>query len=109
MTLTLPPILDSLLAAHNAHDPDAFVACFSEDAVVRDAGRRHFGRPAIHAWFQDVIAHHRPILDVTSLVYVDGEPVLTVTVSSRFAAQALERRYHTALDDGRIVALKIAP
>lgn len=109
MTLTLPPILDALLAAHNAHDPAAFVACFSADAVVRDAGRRYFGQPAIRAWFQDLIVQHRPILDATSLAYIDGEPVLTVTVSSRFTPQALERRYHTALEDGKIVALKIAP
>jgi hypothetical protein len=108
MPLTLPPILAAMVAAHNAHDPAAFTACFSEDAVVRDEGMKHCGRPAIREWFEDVSRKYRAVLNVTSLSTMDGEPVLSGQVSGDFEGSPLSLRYFLALDEGRIVALKIA-
>lgn len=108
MTLSLPPLLAAMVAAHNAHDPDAFVACFADDAIVRDEGRRYLGRAEIRHWFEDVARRYGPTFDVTEVFTVDGEPVLAGRVSGNFTGSPIELRYFTGLEDGKIVALKIA-
>ena len=108
MAPTLPPILAAMVAAHNAHDSAAFAACFADDAVVRDEGHRHFGRPAIRDWFEDVSRKYQAVLDVTALTTQDGEPVLSGKVSGNFDGSPIDLRYYLALDDGKIIALKIA-
>ncbi len=109
MTLTLPPILAAMIRAHNAHDAEAFIGCFTEDAIVRDEGRAYFGPVAIRSWFEDVSSRYGAVFHVTDVSFVDGEPVLTGSVTGNFDGSPLVLRYHTALDDGKIVALKIAP
>jgi hypothetical protein len=109
MTLNLPPPLAAMVAAHNAHDSAAFTECFSEDAVVRDEGQMYFGKPAVQTWFEDVSRKYSPIFQVTSVSVIDGEPVLTGSVSGEFPGSPIELRYYTGLEDGKIVALKIAP
>jgi hypothetical protein len=39
-----------LIAAANANDTDAFLACFSDDGVVDDWGREFQGADAIRGW-----------------------------------------------------------
>lgn len=109
MTLALSPVLSAMIAAHNAHDSAAFIDCFTDDAIVRDEGRRYFGRPAIRTWFEEVCRKYRAVFDVTDVFLVDGEPVLKGRVYGNFEGSPIELRYFTALEDGKIVALKIAP
>ncbi len=109
MTLTLPPLLAAMVAAHNAHDVEAFLACFAEEAVVRDEGRAHFGRAAIRTWFEEVSRKYAPVFHVTDLATQAGEPVLSGTVSGNFDGSPIELRYYAGLEEGKIVALKIAP
>ena len=109
MALTLPPVLAAMVAAHNAHDTAAFIACFTDEPIVRDEGQRYFGKPAVQTWFEDVTRKYDPVLNVTSMLVVDGEPVLTGRVSGKFEGSPIELRYYTAVEDGKIVALKIAP
>ena len=108
-TLTLPPILTAMVTALNAHDSTAFITCFADDAVVRDEGKVLYGRAAIQTWFEDVSRKYQATLHVTDLSFTDGEPVLTGNVSGTFDGSPIQLRYYTALDDGKIIALKIAP
>jgi ketosteroid isomerase-like protein len=98
-----------MVAALNAHDRYAFITCFADDAVVRDEGKIHHGKAAIQTWFEDVSRKYQATFDVTDLTFVDGEPVLTGNVSGAFEGSPIQLRYYTALDDGKIIALKIAP
>ena len=106
--ITLPPQLAALVTAHNAHDVSAFAACFSEDAVLRDEGHMHLGRAAIHGWFEDVSRKYKMTLHVTELTTQDSEPVLHGKVSGNFPGSPLDMDYYLAVEDGEIVALKIA-
>ena len=108
MTTALPPLLAAMVAAHNAQDASAFAACFSDDAVVRDEGRTHFGRDAVRAWFEIVSRKYQAMLHVSELATQDGEPVLRGKVSGDFAGSPLDMDYYLALEEGKIVALKIA-
>jgi hypothetical protein len=109
MTATLPPILAAMLAAHNAHDTTAFLDCFADDAVVRDEGRVHFGKAAIRAWFDEVVHRYSPVFEVSDLALQDGEPVLHGRVAGKFDGSPLPLRYFAAIEDEKLVALKIAP
>lgn len=107
MTLTLPAILGDMVAAHNAHDIEAFLVCFSADAIVRDEGRTHHGQPALRAWFEEVSRKYRPVFTVNDLTYCDGEPVLAGEVSGDFPGSPIALRYYLGLEDGKIVSLRI--
>ena len=109
MTPALPPPLAAMVAAHNAHDSTAFAACFAEDAVIRDEGQMYFGKPAVRTWFEGVTQKYNPVFEVTEMSVLDGEPVLTGSVSGNFEGSPIALRYYTGLEDGKIVALKIAP
>ncbi len=43
MKTKLPPLLAAFVAAKNAHDTKAFIACFSPDAIVSDEKQTHKG------------------------------------------------------------------
>jgi hypothetical protein len=60
-------------------------------------------------WCDEVARKYQATVHVTDLTFVDGEPVLTGKVTGTFGGSPIQLRYYTALDDGKIIALKIAP
>jgi hypothetical protein len=46
----LPQVIIDHFAAQRAHDPDAFIATFTPDALLNDARREFLGHQAIRAW-----------------------------------------------------------
>src|SRR5438445_639946 len=63
MPFMLPEPLPRYFDATHAHDVDAMLAVFAEDATVHDEGETHVGRPAIRAWpprIGSARVHHRP-------------------------------------------------
>ena len=50
MTTQLPQTVAAYIRAINNHDAAAFIALFSDGAVVNDVGRELRGRAAIKAW-----------------------------------------------------------
>lgn len=51
----LPQVIQDFIAAANKPDPDAYVDCFSEDALVLDEGKEWAGKAAIRKWSAE---HH---------------------------------------------------
>ncbi|WP_310829025.1 nuclear transport factor 2 family protein [Paenibacillus pedocola] len=51
----LPQVIQDFIAAANKPDPDAYIDCFSEDALVFDEGKEWAGKTAIKKWSAD---HH---------------------------------------------------
>lgn len=109
MNRALPPLLAAMIAAQNAHNADAFLACLADEAVVRDEGHTHVGTAAIRAWFETTTRKYTPHVEVTSLSTIDGEPVINGSVSGNFEGSPVALRYFVGVEDGKIVALKIVP
>jgi ketosteroid isomerase-like protein len=107
MKTKLPPVLAAFVAAKNAHDSAAFIACFSADAVVRDEKQTHTGTPAIKTWFEEVSRKYRTQLSVTGLDERNGKTVLTADVSGNFPGSPFPFQYHLTLKDEKITALEI--
>ncbi len=61
---TLPQPVAAYVAATNAFDIDAVMACFAEDALVNDHRDEFVGREAIRAWAQREIIGDRVTMEV---------------------------------------------
>ena len=66
---TLPAAIDCYQAATNAQDIDAYLGCFTEDALMIDVSREFKGREAIRTWAEREVMpgggkfRHRQILE----------------------------------------------
>jgi ketosteroid isomerase-like protein len=107
MKIELPPLLAAFVAAKNAHDSAAFIACFAPDAIVRDEKQTHTGTPAIKTWFEEASRKYRTRLSVTGVEERNGKTVLAADVSGDFPGSPFPFQYHHTLKDGKIAALAI--
>jgi hypothetical protein len=108
MNPNLPGILDRYFKAQNAHDIAAMVACFADDAVVRDEGHTHTGTEAIRAWKTDTSAKYR-IMATPLESRADGDrTIVTVKVAGTFPGSPASLTYHFGFSaDGRIGSLEV--
>jgi ketosteroid isomerase-like protein len=109
MTPRLPELLTRYYAAANAHDADATIALFAEDAVVNDEQKEHCGRDAIRAWIAETTRKYGPIAIEPSNVAEEGRTtVVTSIVSGDFKGSPVTLRYMFLVDPQRIARLEIA-
>jgi hypothetical protein len=76
----LPDPVVAALAAANANDTDAFLACFTPDGVVDDWGREFRGPDEIRGWSDKEFIGVHVTLDVTGVEQTDAGTVVTATV-----------------------------
>jgi ketosteroid isomerase-like protein len=108
MTTRLPEPLASYYAATNAHDTDATIAVFAEDATVKDEAEEHRGREAIRAWIANTTKKYGPItVEPTDVAETGRTIVVTSLVSGNFKGSPATLRYTFGLDHENIVRLEI--
>ena len=109
MTTALPEIAAAYVRATNSHDAAAFIACFTESAVVNDAGRTFRGRAAIKAWSDHEIMDAQVTLEVLGVADRDGETVVTTKVDGNFDRTGLPDpliiNHHLTVEVDKIVRL----
>src|SRR5260370_30140239 len=93
MSISLPDPISAYLKAKNAHDIDAMLAPFDEDATVKDEGREHHGRPAIRSWLEDVTRKYGVTLDVKEVTDANGTTVVSGLVSGNFPGSPVVLHY----------------
>jgi ketosteroid isomerase-like protein len=84
MTSTpLPPAIAAFIDATNAADTDAFLAAFTDDAVLSDWGRVYSGREEISEWNRTDNIGRRSHFDLVDIAPgpAAGTYVVTLTVS----------------------------
>ena len=84
ITQTLPRVIADHVAAHNNHDPEAFMATFAPDALVNDAKREFFGTAAIRAWADKEIFGDNVTLAVERAFGHYGDVILHARVAGDF-------------------------
>jgi ketosteroid isomerase-like protein len=105
---TLPAVLERYVAAQNAHDTDALVACFAPDAVVRDEGEEIVGTAAIRAWKEKASAKYRVTVEPLDRRDEAGTTILVARVSGTFPGSPADLTYRFRFsEDGLIGALEI--
>jgi ketosteroid isomerase-like protein len=107
MSPNLPQPLPAYFKAANAHDTDALVACFADDAIVRDEGKDISGSTAIREWKDRTNALYRVAIETTAVNQVDDKTIVTAQVSGTFPGSPVQLRYCFRLDGGKIAGLEI--
>lgn len=105
----LHPTVAAYLGATNRHDPAAFLACFTADAVVDDVGRVSRGTDAIQSWSErEVFAPNVQLEVISASVHGDGA-VVTTRVEGDFDRTGLPDpvvvEHHIALVGDKIARL----
>lgn len=107
MSIILTPIIEAFVRAKNAHNTDAIILCFSEDAVVYDEGQKFSGRAAIKKWLDDSNAKYSVTLVPIKLVDQASENVLTAQVSGNFEGSPVPLKFHFTVHEDKIRRLRI--
>lgn len=109
MTTQLPRAVAAYIQSINNHDDAAFIALFSDGAVVNDVGREFRGPAAIKAWSDREIFDARVSLEVLDAADRDGQTVVTAKVDGNFDRTGLPDplilSHHITVDGDKIVAL----
>lgn len=110
MTTTLPQVAATYVQATNAHDRAAFIACFTPDAIVDDAGREFRGAEAIRGWSDREIMDALVTLEVLNVTEQDGQIVISTKVDGNFDRTGLPDPviidHSLTLDGDRIARLQ---
>ncbi|MBM4073055.1 MAG: nuclear transport factor 2 family protein [Planctomycetes bacterium] len=105
----LPATAAAYFRATNNHDAAAFLVCFSESAIVNDAGREFRGMAAIKAWCEHEIIEPHVTLEVLDATSRDEETVVTTKVDGNFDRTGLPDpviiNHHITIEGDKIVRL----
>lgn len=61
--MKLPSPIQAYFDADRSGNGDALIRAFAPDAVVRDEGQTHAGRPAIAAWWRDTKEKYQAVVE----------------------------------------------
>jgi hypothetical protein len=98
----------SYIAAANAHDIEAMMATFNEEAVVRDEGKDRQGITAIRQWAVEVSKKYHATVQALDVAQTEGRTILSGRVSGDFPGSPIDLRYVFTLAGGKIECLEIS-
>ena len=107
MNIALPTPLDAFVKAENAHDVEAFVACFTPEALVHDENKDRRGATEIRTWISEAFTAYHQSVEVKSVESEGSEIVLTSIVWGTFEGSPIEITHRFTLEGDRIVKLVI--
>jgi len=103
----LPSPIQHYIDASNAHDVPSILACFADDAVVRDENATHHGKIDIRHWITTTIEKYKFQFKPLSLQERDNETVVSVEVSGTFPGSPISLDYHLTITNNKIISLTI--
>jgi ketosteroid isomerase-like protein len=107
--MTIPESIEIYIHAINNHDSQAFLACFTDDAVVDDVGREFRGTAAIKEWSNREIFAVNVTFEVIKVAERDGQIIVTGKVDGTFDKTGLPDplliSHYFTLDGDKIAAL----
>ena len=105
--MNLPPLIQSYISASNAHDVEAIVVCFADDAVVRDENATRHGKIEIRRWATETIEKYKFQFKPLSADERDAKTILSVEVSGSFPGSPITLDYHFTIANDKIQSLII--
>ena len=107
MNVNLPQIIQEYLNASNAHDVQAILSCFSDDAIVYDEEKDFRGKKMIEGWIEKTIEKYKFQFKPLSLKSEDSKVVVNIEVSGTFPGSPVSPDYHFTIAGGKILSLAI--
>ena len=105
--MNLPPLIQSYISASNAHDVEAIVVCFADDAVVRDENATRHGKIEIRRWATETIEKYKFQFKPLSADERDAKTILSVEVSGSFPGSPVTLDYQFTIANDKIQSLII--
>src|ERR1700751_1075580 len=105
--MNLAPVIPRDIEASNAHDVEAIVDCFADDAVVRDANTTRHGKIDIGCWATETIQKYKFHFKALSAVGRGAKTILSMEVSGSFPGSPVTLDYHFTIANGKIQSLII--
>lgn len=105
--MNLPKLIADLVDAQNSHDALAYVACFSETAVVFDEGRTHRGKAEIRRWIENANSQYQTDWKPLKFEESPAESLLTAEVTGTFPGSPVTLQFHLVVEDDRIQSLRV--
>ena len=107
MSAALPRTIQNYIDASNAHDVQSILACFADDATVRDENTTHHGKIDIERWATETIEKYKFQFKPLSTEEHDREIVAAVEISGTFPGSPITLDYHFAIANKKIASLII--
>jgi len=105
--MKLPSLIQGYIDASNAHDVRSILACFANDAVVRDENATHRGKIDIERWITTTIAKYNFQFKPLRSQQRENETVVSVEISGTFPGSPISLDYHFAITNDKITSLVI--
>ena len=102
-----PPIIQKYIDASNAHDVKSILACFADNAIVRDESKTMSGKIDIERWLVTTIEKYKFQFKPLSSQEHPNETVVSVEVSGTFPGSPVSLDYHFAIAGDKIASLMI--
>jgi hypothetical protein len=96
-----------LITAQNQNDSQAFVAIFSQNAVVYDEGHTHRGTQEIESWNVATNKKYATQLELVQTTGDDTNLIATMRVSGNFEGSPIKLNYHLKIYADKITELRI--
>ena len=107
MSVDLPELINTYYRAKNRQDVAAMLACFAENAVVKDEGETFEGRAAIRGWMEETTARYGVTVAPSDIKNSGEKVVVGALVSGNFPGSPARLTYKFKLLASAIVALEI--
>jgi hypothetical protein len=111
MSKELTGVIAEHIAAVNAHDTDAIMTTFAEDAYVNDARREFVGTAAIRRWVEKEIVGDHISIDVREVIEHHGDTIVRGAYDGTFDRTNLPGELilanYLSVRDGKIVSLVV--
>ena len=107
MTVKLPKSINDYFAADRNGGADAVVACFTQQAVVKDEGKTHVGLDAIRRWKAKAVQKYSYTVEPYFIATENGKTVVTSHLVGDFPGSPVDLRYVFVLADAKIAELEI--
>ena len=105
--MNLPPLIQRYINASNTHDVKSILACFNDDAVVRDENETHRGKIDIERWIATTIQKYNFQFKLLSSQERQNDTLVSVEVSGTFPGSPISLDYHFAITHDKIACLTI--
>jgi hypothetical protein len=105
--MNLPPVISRYIEASNAHDVEAIVDCFADDAVVRDENATRHGKIDIGCWATETIQKYKFQFKLLRADVRGAETILSVEVSGSFPGSPVTLDCHFTIANDKIQSLII--
>jgi len=102
-----PPIIAALVKAKNDRDTKAVVACFADDAVVHDEGKKITGLTEITKWSDKGFKKYQYTIDPTGIAKDGKDTVLTATLTGNFPGSPVSLDFRFTIKNDMIRGLTI--